>query len=167
MLNYLKKIRLTFFPLLILGLIFSLPFSLKWRISPQPGFFLESISIILVACLAFSVSIYKRQPEKLPKESIYLFLIALFFIIQAFLLRLPYFGYSLLVAILFLSLIILFWAIESLLQYYSRQTILNVIAIALVIAVLWQCFVCWLQLFDKASYFRDVVMTSQWKHYVF
>lgn len=167
MLNYLNKIRLSFLPLLILGLIFSLPFSLKWRVLPQPSFFLEIISIILVSSLVFCASFIKRYPEKLPKESIYLFLIALFFIIQAFLLRLPYFGYTLLVAILFLSLIILFWAIESLLQYYSRQTVLNVIAIALVIAVLWQCFVCWLQLFDKASYFRDIVMTSQWKHYVF
>lgn len=153
--------------LLTLGLLFFLPFSMVWRVGPQPGFFLEAIALALLLLMILGSAASGLLPRKPPAASWWLLAFAVFFPIQSITMQLPYPGYTWLMCWLLLALALAAWALAGLRQKVGFDTILTVIATALLMAVLWQSFVCWMQFFGLTDRFYGLMMHAPAPHYVF
>ncbi|MDO5686544.1 MAG: Wzy polymerase domain-containing protein [Neisseria sp.] len=163
----LSKIRPYHAAVLMLGLLFFLPFSLAWRVGPQPGFFLEAMAAGLLLLMVLGVAASGLLPHKLPVSVWWLLAFAVFFPVQSIMMQLPYQGYAWLMCALWLMLALAAWALAGLRTRIGLSGILQTIATALLLAVLWQSFVSWMQFFNLTRSFFGLMIHAPTPYYVF
>lgn len=136
------------------------PFLMNRRIGPQTGFVIESASIMLALLLVIGVALMGYLRHKPPIISMMFIGFAAFIAVQGRLLGLDWLSQIDLAAVIVLVAALAAWALHSW-QQESDTDVFRYLAWGLVLGVLLQSAVMWLQYFGLTKHFHGYLSYSQ------
>ena len=139
--------------------LMSVPFLMNVRVGPQGGFIIESTSAILALCMVLGVTLMGKFTVKPPLVSVMFAVFAIIISLQARLMDISWVSQVDLTASVLLLTALSTWALASW-QAQSVTPLMNWIALALLVGVLLQTAVMWMQYFGLTSYFKGVISYS-------
>lgn len=129
----------------LLGSLLVLPFSLNYRYHPYIDFF-QDITIVIFATGALLCILYTGYRQlKIPRVSLVLVAMALYWCLQPVVLEIPYENESYRAALFFLIIAGLCVGIRELVYYFGQQKVIKWIAYGVVIGAVFQSIVATLQ----------------------
>lgn len=155
-----KKPLFNTLPLYLLALLFTVPFLLRIRIQPITSYILDNISFVLALVIVLVCGIQGRLWHKVPKVTWYFLALAAFWLLQTFLIDLPFVGQSYFAIGIFLGMAVFSFALRGLLLAFGREKIILFIAVALLVGSLLQFGVGVIQLLNLESYFNGFILRS-------
>lgn len=136
------------------------PFLMNRRIGPQTGLIIESVSVILALLLVTGVALMGHLRHKPPIVSMMFMGVAAFIALQGRLLGLDWLSQVDLAAVVMLVAALAAWALHSW-QQESDVDVFRYLAWGLVLGVLLQSAVMWLQYFGLTKHFHGYLSYSQ------
>lgn len=135
------------------------PFLMNHRVGPQGGFVIESTSVILALLLVLGVGMMGHLCYRPPVVSVMFVGFAAFIVLQARLMHLSWLSQVDLTATVCLVAALAAWALASW-QRSSKQALMYWLAWGLVLGVLLQTAVMWLQYWGYTKLFHGMVSYS-------
>ena len=130
------------------------PFLMNVRVGPQGGFIIESTSAILALSMVLGVTLMGKFTQRPPLISVMFVGFAALIAIQARVMDISWVSQVDLTASVLLVVALATWALASW-QQHSTTSLMYWIAVALLIGVLLQTAVMWMQYFGLTSYFKN------------
>ncbi len=154
-----NKTSLDFAPLAFLVGVLTIPFFLTFRFHPNMSFFIDSAAIILSLLMVIILSLQGKTIQAMPRTSWFFIVLAVLWYIQTLLLPIKFVGQSYFTIGVFLSMAMLAFAIQALIQRFGRQNIMILVASALMIGALLQASIGLLQLLDLTKNLNQILNT--------
>ena len=139
--------------------LMSVPFLMNVRVGPQGGFIIESTSAILALCMVLGVTLMGKFTVKPPLVSVMFAVFAIIISLQARLMDISWVSQVDLTASVLLLAALSAWALASW-QAQSVTSLMNWITLGLLVGVLLQTAVMWMQYFGLTSYFKGIISYS-------
>ena len=143
--------------------LLTVPFLMNVRVGPQGGFIIESTSAILALSMVLGVTLMGKFTQRPPLISVMFVGFAALIAIQARVMDISWVSQVDLTASVLLVVALATWALASW-QQQSTTSLMYWIAVALLIGVLLQTAVMWMQYFGLTSYFKGVISYSSSKN---
>lgn len=170
--SHLSVFQINLLPVWVgLGVMATVPFLSIFRVGPQAGFFLETISVLSALSLVLMTVMVARhlnplnpslnsavRAQAFPHASIYFLILAVFWAIQARVLDVVYIGLSDMMAWVWVVFALLAWACRRWVRAFGQESIVTILAWVILIGTLLQSVVAWLQYTDLASHFSGYLM---------
>ncbi|UOO89905.1 Wzy polymerase domain-containing protein [Vitreoscilla massiliensis] len=139
--------------------LMSVPFLMNVRVGPQGGFIIESTSTILALCMVLGVTLMGKFTHKPPVISVMFAVFAALIALQARLMDISWVSQVDLTAVVLLVVALSTWALASW-QQESETPLLRWIALGLLMGVLLQTLVMWMQYLGLTKQFHGLVSYS-------
>ena len=139
--------------------LMSVPFLMNVRVGPQGGFIIEAPAVILALWMVLGVTLMGKFTHKPPIISVMFVVFAALIALQARLMDISWVTQVDLTAVVLLVVALSTWALASW-QQESDTPLLNWIALGLLIGVLLQTLVMWLQYFGVTTHFHGLISYS-------
>lgn len=139
--------------------LLTVPFLMNVRVGPQGGFIIESTSAILALSMVLGVTLMGKFTQRPPLISVMFVGFAALIAIQARVMDISWVSQVDLTASVLLAVALATWALASW-QQQSTTSLMYWIAVALLIGVLLQTAVMWMQYFGLTSYFKGLISYS-------
>ena len=139
--------------------LMSVPFLMNVRVGPQGGFIIESTSTILALCMVLGVTLMGKFTQKPPVISVMFAVFAGLIALQARLMDISWVSQVDLTAVVLLVGALSTWALASW-QQESATPLLYWVAVGLLIGVLLQTAVMWMQYFGVTGFTHGLVSYS-------
>ena len=143
--------------------LLTVPFLMNVRVGPQGGFIIESTSAILALSMVLGVTLMGKFTQRPPLISVMFVGFAALIAIQARVMDISWVSQVDLTASVLLVVALATWALASW-QQQSTTSLMYWIAVALLIGVLLQTAVMWMQYFGLTSYFKGLISYSSSKN---
>ena len=143
--------------------LLTVPFLMNVRVGPQGGFIIESTSAILALSMVLGVTLMGKFTQRPPLISVMFVGFAALIAIQARVMDISWVSQVDLTASVLLVVALATWALASW-QQHSTTSLMYWIAVALLIGVLLQTAVMWMQYFGLTSYFKGLISYSSSKN---
>ena len=143
--------------------LLTVPFLMNVRVGPQGGFIIESTSAILALSMVLGVTLMGKFTQRPPLISVMFAGFAALIAIQARVMDISWVSQVDLTASVLLVVALATWALASW-QQQSTTSLMYWIAVALLIGVLLQTAVMWMQYFGLTSYFKGLISYSSSKN---
>ena len=143
--------------------LLTVPFLMNVRVGPQGGFIIESTSAILALSMVLGVTLMGKFTQRPPLISVMFVGFAALIAIQARVMDSSWVSQVDLTASVLLVVALATWALASW-QQQSTTSLMYWIAVALLIGVLLQTAVMWMQYFGLTSYFKGLISYSSSKN---
>lgn len=126
------------YALLSVALLLFIPFIVSSRYLPYKEFY-QDILLLLLASIAFiAVALTGKLPRKLPIPTVVFLCLSAYWLLQPLVLDLSYANKNLRVALLFVVLAGLCWAIPALIAYWGREKVIVWVMRAIMLGALFQ-----------------------------
>ena len=143
--------------------LLTVPFLMNVRVGPQGGFIIESTSAISALSMVLGVTLMGKFTQRPPLISVMFVGFAALIAIQARVMDISWVSQVDLTASVLLVVALATWALASW-QQQSTTSLMYWIAVALLIGVLLQTAVMWMQYFGLTSYFKGLISYSSSKN---
>ena len=143
--------------------LLTVPFLMNVRVGPQGGFIIESTSAILALSMVLGVTLMGKFTQRPPLISVMFVGFVALIAIQARVMGISWVSQVDLTASVLLVVALATWALASW-QQHSTTSLMYWIAVALLIGVLLQTAVMWMQYFGLTSYFKGLISYSSSKN---
>ena len=143
--------------------LLTVPFLMNVRVGPQGGFIIESTSAILALSMVLGVTLMGKFTQRPPLISVMFVGFAALIAIQARVMDISWVSQVDLTASVLLVVALATWALASW-QQQSTTSLMYWIAVALLIGVLLQTAVMWMQYFGLTTYFKGLISYSSSKN---
>ena len=143
--------------------LLTVPFLMNVRVGPQGGFIIESTSAILALSMVLGVTLMEKFTQRPPLISVMFVGFAALISLQARVMDISWVSQVDLTASVLLVVALATWALVSW-QQHSTTSLMYWIAVALLIGVLLQTAVMWMQYFGLTKYAHGLISYSNSKN---